>query len=167
VFNCHWCAVQTWISLTKFFLQDCSTASRSESPRSIKHSKTLLIFKRRVVIFSVTKSFDVIIKFLLAYFIIYNPNKYKSYTNMELVTCFWALSQICEKGLLVSSCLSVHLSVMEQLGSLLTGFYEIWYWRSIRKNIQKIQVSLKYDKNSGYCKWRPVHIFDNISLSSF
>jgi len=34
------------------------------------------------------------------------------------------------------------------------------------KYVQKIQVSLKSDKNNGYFTWRPTCIFDYISLSS-
>ena len=35
-----------------------------------------------------------------------------------------------------------------------------------QKYVEEIQVSLKSDKNNGYFKWRPIHIFDHISLSS-
>jgi len=34
-----------------------------------------------------------------------------------------------------------------------------------RKFVEKIQVSLKSDKNNGYFTWRPIYIFDHISLS--
>jgi len=34
------------------------------------------------------------------------------------------------------------------------------------KFFEKIQVSLKSDKNSWYFAWRPMYIYDNISLSS-
>jgi len=33
--------------------------------------------------------------------------------------------------------------------------------------VEKIQVSLKSDKNKGYFTWRPIYIFDHILLSSF
>ena len=55
---------------------------------------------------------------------------------------------------------------MEQLGSYWTDFYEIWYLRILRKFIEKDQVSLQYDKNSGYCTWSPRYIYDNISVNS-
>jgi len=46
---------------------------------------------------------------------------------------------------------SIHLSVrMEQLGSQWTDFHEISYLKIFRKTVQKIQVSLKSDKNKGY-----------------
>ena len=46
-------------------------------------------------------------------------------------------------------CLSVRLSVrMEQLGPHLTEFHEIWYLNIFRKSVEKIQDSLKHDKNN-------------------
>jgi hypothetical protein len=48
---------------------------------------------------------------------------------------------------LKSLCLSVR---MEQLGSHWTDFHEIRYLSIFLKFIEKIQVSLKYDKNSRY-----------------
>jgi len=49
---------------------------------------------------------------------------------------------------LASSCLSARTSVrMELLGSHCMEFYEIWYLRIIRKSAEKIQVSLKSNKN--------------------
>jgi len=39
---------------------------------------------------------------------------------------------------------------MEQLGSHWTDFYEILYLRSLRKCVEKIQVSLIPDKYNGY-----------------
>ena len=53
---------------------------------------------------------------------------------------------------------------MEQLGYLWTDFHEIWY-EYFRKPVEKIQVSLKSDKNNGYFTWRPIYIYINISLS--
>ena len=38
---------------------------------------------------------------------------------------------------------------MEQLGSHWTDFHEIWYLIIFRKTVEKIQVSLKSDKNNG------------------
>ena len=35
-----------------------------------------------------------------------------------------------------------------------------------RKSVEKIQVSLKYDKNNGHFTWRPGYIYVNISLIS-
>ena len=61
--------------------------------------------------------------------------------------CFWARLQNCEKRLLASSCPSVR---MEQLGSHWTDFYEILYLSTCRISVEKIQISLKSDKNNGY-----------------
>jgi len=55
---------------------------------------------------------------------------------------------------------------MEQLGSHWTDFREILYLIIFRKYIEKIKVSLKSDKNEGYCTRRPEYIFDHISLNS-
>jgi hypothetical protein len=59
----------------------------------------------------------------------------------------------------------VYLSVrMEPLGSHWTDFHKIWYLSIFRKFVEIIQVSLKSDKNNGYFTWRPMYIYDNISL---
>jgi len=34
------------------------------------------------------------------------------------------------------------------------------------KSVEKIRVSWKSGKNKGYFKWRPIYMFDHISLSS-
>jgi hypothetical protein len=54
---------------------------------------------------------------------------------------------------------------MEQLGSHWRDFHEIWYLSIIRKFVEKIQISLKSGKNNGYFTWRPMYVYDNISLS--
>jgi hypothetical protein len=54
---------------------------------------------------------------------------------------------------------------MEQRGFHWTDFQEILYSGSFRIFVDKIQVSIKYDKNE-YFTWRPIYIFDPISLSS-
>jgi len=46
------------------------------------------------------------------------------------------------------------------------GFYEIQYLSVFRKSVEKIQISLKSDKNNGHFTRRPIHIFYNISLIS-
>jgi hypothetical protein len=79
----------------------------------------------------------------------------KQYKNFETVAVhcavrtelFLARSEKCEKRLLASSYLSFR---MEQLGSHWTDFHEILYLRIFRKYVEKIQVSLKSDKNNGY-----------------
>ena len=67
----------------------------------------------------------------------------------------------------MSVCSSIHPSVrMEQLGSHWTDFREIWYFSIFGKTVKKIQVSLKSDKNKRSFTWRPLDIFDHISLTS-
>ena len=55
---------------------------------------------------------------------------------------------------------------MEELGSHGTDFYGNWYLNIFRKFVQKIKVSLKSDNNNGYFTWRPIYIYENISLIS-
>jgi hypothetical protein len=82
-----------------------------------------------------------------------------------------AHSQNCVKRLLASTCLTACLPVrpsarpsfrMEQLGSKLTGCHEFRYLSIFRKSVNKIQVSLKSEKNNGYCTWRPTFTYDHI-----
>ena len=58
--------------------------------------------------------------------------------------------------------ISVRPSVrMEQIGSQCTDFREFWYMSTFFffKSVERIQDSLKYDKNNGYCTWRPTYIY--------
>ena len=55
---------------------------------------------------------------------------------------------------------------MEELGSHWVDFHEILYLHVFRKSAQKIQISLKADKNNEYFTRRPRHLFDRMSLSS-
>ena len=71
---------------------------------------------------------------------------------------FKCVPKNCEKRLLYSSFLYFRLSFhMEQLGSQVAEFHEIWYLSIFRKSVEWIQVSLKSDKNNGYCTWRPMY----------
>ena len=59
-------------------------------------------------------------------------------------------SRVFIYAICLSVCLSVSLSTrMEQLGSHWTDFHEIWYLGIFRRYVQKIQVSLISDRNSG------------------
>ena len=80
---------------------------------------------------------------------------------------FEARSQNCEKRLWASSYLSVRLYIrIEKLGSHWTDFCGTWHLRIARKSVEKIQVSLKSDKNDVYFTRRPLHIYDSVSLNS-
>jgi hypothetical protein len=68
----------------------------------------------------------------------------------------------CEKQLLASARLSVR---KEHPSSHSTDFHEIWYLSIFRKSVEKVQVSLQSDNNNGHFTWRPIWIFDHISLT--
>ena len=55
---------------------------------------------------------------------------------------------------------------MKQLRSQGMDFEEILYFNIFWKPVEKMQVSLKFDKNNGYCIQTRFHIYDNISLNS-
>jgi hypothetical protein len=63
----------------------------------------------------------------------------------------------------MSVCVSVR---MEQLCSNWADFHEIWYLSVFQKSVEKIQLSLKYDKNNGYFTLAPTYTYYNISLNS-
>ena len=48
---------------------------------------------------------------------------------------------------------------MEQLGSQLTDFHEIWYLSIFKKSVEKIKDSLKSDRNGGYYLIYVAHFF--------
>ena len=62
--------------------------------------------------------------------------------------------------------MSVRPSVrMEQLGSHWTDIHEIWCRNTFRKRAEKIQVSLKSDKNNEYCSEERHKFFYRISYN--
>ena len=63
----------------------------------------------------------------------------------------------------MSVCPSSH---MEQLGSYWIDFREIWCLSIFKKFVKEIEVLLISYKNNGCFTWRPVCIFDHISLIS-
>jgi hypothetical protein len=71
---------------------------------------------------------------------------------------FLAHSQTCEAQLSVRR---PHATTQR----LLYEFSWNFTFDDFRQSIQKIQVSLKSDKNNGYFTWRPMYIHDNISFS--
>ena len=46
------------------------------------------------------------------------------------------------------------------------NFHEIWYFSIFPKSVDKIQISLKSDKYNGHITWRPMYLYDHISLNS-
>jgi hypothetical protein len=63
----------------------------------------------------------------------------------------------------MSDCPSIH---MEQLASHCSDFHEIWCFNTFQKSVEKIQVSLKSEKNNGYFTLKPLFVFYHITLSS-
>jgi hypothetical protein len=53
---------------------------------------------------------------------------------------------------------------MKQLTPHWTDFHEILHLSIFKKSVQKIHVWLKSDNNNGYITWRPIQIFNHISL---
>jgi hypothetical protein len=47
---------------------------------------------------------------------------------------------------------------MKQLGTQRTDFHWSLHLIIFRKSVEKIQVSLKPDKNDGYFTWRPIYV---------
>jgi hypothetical protein len=47
-----------------------------------------------------------------------------------------------------------------------TGGAQITFFSSFRKSVEKIQISLQSDKNNWYSTWKPLYIFDHMSLNS-
>ena len=62
--------------------------------------------------------------------------------------------------------MSVRLVLMEQLGSHCTDLHGNLYLSIVRKSFEKIQGSLKSDKNIGHLTWRRTYVYDHTSLSS-
>ena len=73
-----------------------------------------------------------------------------------------ARSQNCGKRIFALMNLSVCPHGTSRLQ--LEGFNEIWYLITFRKFVERLQVSLESDKNNRYFTWRPIYIFDHISL---
>jgi hypothetical protein len=65
----------------------------------------------------------------------------------------------------------VLLSRYLQVSCFLVFIHDIYSWYlvfwAIFENVMKIQVSLKSDKNNWYFIWRPIHILNQISISSY
>jgi len=88
----------------------------------------------------------------------------------------WCFRRVCNvpeidyylRHVCLSVCPSVHhFARMGRLGCQWKDFHEILYWCTFRKTVDVIQVLLTSDKNDGYFIWKPMYIYDNISLSSY
>jgi hypothetical protein len=81
----------------------------------------------------------------------------------ETIATFLGAFAKLRKETITSTLLAV---LMEQLGSHWTDFHEILYLSILRKSTEKIQVSLKCDKNNGHFTWRSMYIYDILLNSS-
>jgi hypothetical protein len=79
--------------------------------------------------------------------------------------CFQAPPKNYEKRLLASSCLSVRPHGKTRL--TLDGLWTNLILSIYQKSAEKIQVTLKYDKNDSYFTWWPINIFKNLILSIY
>jgi hypothetical protein len=61
---------------------------------------------------------------------------------------------------------SIRMSAWSNSASTGRIFMTLDIWGFFRKSVGKIKVKLKSDKNNRYVTWRPVYVFDNISLTS-
>ena len=89
---------------------------------------------------------------------------------MQMLIHFQARSQNCEMRLLALQYLPVRLQVRVSTCSyqpLSVGIFMKFDILSIfRNSVEKIQVSLQYDKNYGYFTRRPIYDFDHIPRTS-
>jgi hypothetical protein len=92
--------------------------------------------------------------------------KFPLTVNFRLLTfIFSSFRKFAKRGLLDSSCLCTCPSAWNN--SAPTGQIFIKFdFGTFRKSVQKVHVSLKSDKNNGYCTQRPMHVCDSISLNS-
>ena len=70
--------------------------------------------------------------------------------NIAIDRFFWVLSQDCDKRLLASSCLSVRVSAWYNSAPAGQIFMKFGIRIFFEKTVEKIQVSLKSDKNNRY-----------------
>jgi hypothetical protein len=102
--------------------------------------------------------------------------KQKPHQNKKTDTCdfvnnsgdlcsygYQAHSQNCEKRQLASPCPSV---CPQRTRPSTNGFWWNLIFETSWKSVEKIQISLKSDKNNGYFIWWRFDIFDDISLNS-
>jgi hypothetical protein len=108
------------------------------------------------------------VQFLCAFGRRFGVCKPKMWNDVLRRHSHWIWSHLtCEKRLLATSCPSVCPSAWNK--SAPTGRISIKYdiWVFFLNLSRKIQVSLTYNKNSGYFTWRPIYIFDYSVSSSW
>jgi len=93
---------------------------------------------------------------------IHIPPHTHTHTHTHMSSSFLGALAILRRQL-DSSCVSVRI---EKLSSHCTDIYEVWYLSIFRKSGEKIKVSVKFVKKNVYFTWRPMYIYNNISLNS-
>jgi len=86
--------------------------------------------------------------------LLFSPEYGKEYIVYDAVFSFRSWRKIAKSDHRV--CLWVRV---EQVGSHLADFYDIWYLSSCQKSVEKIQVSLVSNNNNGYFARRPLYIY--------
>jgi len=90
-----------------------------------------------------------------------------AFSKLRKVSVSSVMSDFLSFCLSFSLCLSVRPTVhVKQLCFQWLQFYEIVYWSIVRKSVERIQVSLKTDKNKEDIKCWPLYIFDHVLLIS-
>jgi hypothetical protein len=74
--------------------------------------------------------------------------------------------QNCGKVQYATACVSLFLSVLLSTRNNSAPSGPIFMLEYFRQSVERIQVSLKSDKNDFYFTWRSIYSFDHISLSS-
>jgi hypothetical protein len=95
-------------------------------------------------------------------------SSYLSYRPVCLSVCLPACLSVC-LSVSLSVCLSVCLFFRPTWNNSIPTrriFIKFYIWWFFGKSVEKIQGSLKSDKNKGYFTWRPLKICDIISLNS-
>jgi len=86
-------------------------------------------------------------------------------TNNQMVPFTGAFTKL--QKVTISFVMSVRLSIHPSAWNKLvpTGwiFCEIWYLFIFWKSVEKIQVSLKSEKNNGYFTWWPIHFWSYLT----
>jgi hypothetical protein len=65
---------------------------------------------------------------------------------------------------ILDSCPPFHLPAWKNSAHIGRIFMKLDIWASVNKSVEKIQVSLIFDKNNGYFTWRRFDIFYDMSL---
>ena len=103
-------------------------------------------------------SFSVFMPFGWLHSVMLTPTNYIISYGISFLGIFTKLWKVT-----ISLVMTVHSSVhIEQLGSNWTDFHDLSYLSTV-ENLQRIQVSVKSDKNKRYFTWRPIHFWSYLA----